>query len=68
VFQRTDSRGARSFLTDALVSTLALTDSAGTLQSSYTFEPFGKTIQSGSPTSNSFAYTGRELDTDSTEV
>ena len=62
VFQRTDSAGARSFLTDALGSTLALTDSSGTVQTSYSFEPFGNTAQSGSSTTNSFAYTGRELD------
>jgi RHS repeat-associated protein len=62
VFQRTDSSGARSFLTDALGSTLALTDSTGTAQTSYTFDPFGKTTFSGSSTTNSFAYTGRELD------
>src|SRR5260370_37025249 len=46
VFQRTDSAGARSFLTDALGSTLALTDSTGTTQTSYTFEPFGNTSAS----------------------
>ncbi len=62
VFQRTDSAGARSFLTDALGNTLALTDSTGTTQTSYTFEPFGNTSASGSATTNSFAYTGRELD------
>jgi len=62
VFQRTDSAGARSFLTDALGSTLALTDSTGTAQTSYTFEPFGNTSASGSATTNSFGYTGRELD------
>lgn len=62
VFQRTDSAGARSFLTDALGSTVALADSSGTLQTQYTFEPFGNTTLSGSSTTNSFAYTGRELD------
>jgi len=61
-FQRTDSAGSRNFLTDALGSTLALADSTGTLQTSYTFEPFGNTTVSGSATSNSFAFTGRELD------
>jgi RHS repeat-associated protein len=60
-FQRTDSAGSRNFLTDALGSTVALTDSTGTTQTSYTFEPFGNTSVSGS-TTNSFAYTGRELD------
>ncbi|HLZ51002.1 MAG TPA: RHS repeat-associated core domain-containing protein [Candidatus Acidoferrum sp.] len=62
VFQRTDSAGARSFLADPLGSTLALADSTGTLQTQYTFEPFGNTTLSGSATTNSFAYTGRELD------
>jgi RHS repeat-associated protein len=61
-FQRTDSVGARNFLTDALGSTLALADSTGTVQTSYTFEPFGNTTMSGASTTNSFAYTGRELD------
>jgi RHS repeat-associated protein len=62
VFQRTDSAGARSFLTDPLGSTIALADSTGTVQTSYSFEPFGNTTVSGSATTNSFAYTGRELD------
>ncbi len=61
-FQRTDSAGARDFLTDALGSTLALTDSTGTTQTSYTFEPFGNATLNGASTSNSFAFTGRELD------
>jgi len=49
-------------LTDTLGSTLALTDSTGTVQTSYSFEPFGNTTTSGSANTNSFAYTGRELD------
>src|SRR5579859_4741478 len=61
-FQRTDSAGASNFLTDALGSTLALADSTGTLQTQYTFEPFGNTSITGAATTNSFAYTGRELD------
>ena len=61
-FQRTDSAGARSFLTDALGSTAALADSTGTVQTSYTFDPFGNTTTTGAVTTNSFAYTGRELD------
>jgi RHS repeat-associated protein len=62
VFQRTDSAGARNFLTDVLGSTLALTDSAGVLQTQYTFDPFGSTTTSGSSSTNSIAYTGREVD------
>jgi RHS repeat-associated protein len=62
VFQRSDSSGARSFLTDALGSTLALTDSTGAVQTSYTVDPFGNTTTSGAANSNTFAYTSRELD------
>jgi RHS repeat-associated protein len=62
VFQRTDSAGARSFLSDGLGSIFALADSSGTIQTGYTFDPFGNTTLSGSSTTNSFAYTGRELD------
>jgi RHS repeat-associated protein len=61
-FQRTDSAGARNFLTDALGGTLALADSTGTLQTQYTFEPFGNTSVTGAATTNSFAFTSRELD------
>src|SRR5258708_28998407 len=61
-FQRTDSAGARNFLTDALGSTLALADPSGALQTQYTFEPFGNTSVTGTANANSFAYTGRELD------
>lgn len=43
-------------------STLALADSTGAIQTSYAFEPFGNTTVTGSSTTNSFAYTGRELD------
>src|SRR5229473_5704965 len=61
-FQRTDSAGARNFLTDTLGSTLALADSTGVVQTQYTFEPFGNTSVTGTATTNSFAFTGRELD------
>lgn len=37
-------------------------DSTGTVQTSYSFEPFGNTTTTGSATTNGFAYTGRELD------
>ena len=60
VFQRTDQWGTRLVLPDGLGSTLALVDSAGTLQTQYTYEPFGKTTVSGATSINSFQYTGRE--------
>jgi RHS repeat-associated protein len=61
-FTRTDTGGTANFLTDALGSTLALTNGSGTVQTQYSFDPFGGTASSGSSTTNSFAYTGREDD------
>jgi len=64
VFTRTDVGAGitSSLLTDALGSTIALADSAGTAQTEYTFEPFGKTTATGVSNSNPFQYTGREND------
>ncbi|MHB8404398.1 MAG: RHS repeat-associated core domain-containing protein [Gammaproteobacteria bacterium] len=63
-FSRTDSTGSYSYLTDNLGSTLALTTSAGAISTSYSYEPYGNTTQSGSTSSNSLQYTGRENDGD----
>src|SRR5439155_6557005 len=46
-FTRTDSAGTRTLLTDGLGSTLALSDSAGVLQTEYRYEPFGKATVAG---------------------
>src|SRR5262249_47986664 len=48
-FTRTDAGGTSALLVDALGSTLALASNSGSVQSSYTYEPFGKTSLSGSP-------------------
>ena len=61
-FARSDASGTKSFITDALGSTLALADGTGTLQTQYTYEPYGKPTQSGASSSNAFQYTGREND------
>ncbi len=61
-FTRSDSAGIRNLLTDALGSTIALTDTSGTQQIQYTYEPFGKTTTTGAANSNSLQYTGREND------
>jgi RHS repeat-associated protein len=61
-FSRTDATGARSFLTDALGSSIALTDSAGVIQTSYTYDPYGETTAALQANSNAFEYTGREND------
>ncbi|HET7494168.1 MAG TPA: RHS repeat-associated core domain-containing protein [Candidatus Limnocylindrales bacterium] len=61
-FGRTDAAGARTLLTDALGSTVALADAAGVVGTSYTYEPYGKTSQSGPANANSQQFTGREND------
>jgi RHS repeat-associated protein len=62
IFTRTDSAGTRNFLADALGSTLALTDSTGTVQTQYTYQPFGQTTPNGASSTSTFQYTGREND------
>lgn len=62
IFSRTDNMGSSSFLTDALRSTVALTNQAGKVQTQYAYAPFGNTTVSGTPSTNSFQYTGREND------
>lgn len=49
-------------LADALGSNIALTDSNGTIQTQYSYEPFGKTTASGTVSSNPSKFTGREDD------
>jgi RHS repeat-associated protein len=61
-FTRTDGVGVRSLLPDALGSTVALGDSTGTLQTQYTYEPFGYVTQTGQANTSSYKYTGREDD------
>ena len=61
-FVRADTSGASVLLTDALGSTVALTDVAGTVQTQYTYEPFGATITTGAASGNPTDYTGRESD------
>ncbi len=61
-FTRTDAAGVRNFLTDALGSTVALADGSGTIQTEYSYEPFGNTTTTGGSTSNALAFTGREVD------
>jgi RHS repeat-associated protein len=60
-FQRTDTSGSYSYLTDVLGSTMALTDSTGAQQTTYSYGPFGVLSATGSNT-NDYTYTGREVD------
>jgi RHS repeat-associated protein len=61
-FTRADGGGTSTLLTDALGSTIALTNASGTVQTSYTYEPFGATSVSGSTSPNAGQFTGREND------
>jgi RHS repeat-associated protein len=60
-FQRVDSNGALSYLTDMLGSTVALADSSGALETTYTYDPFGNVTVNGADT-NPYQFTGREND------
>ena len=62
VFRRNDGSGDSDLLVDALGSSVALSDGAGTVQTSYTFEPFGATTVSGAGSANAVQFTGREND------
>jgi RHS repeat-associated protein len=61
-FARTDSSGTAKLLTDALGSTLALTNSSGGSLAQYAYEPFGNTTVTSGSSTNSYEYTGREND------
>ena len=62
VFSRTDSLGTRSFVTDAVGSTVALTDGSGVVKTSYAYEPYGNTTTTGEVNGSGSQYTGREND------
>jgi RHS repeat-associated protein len=62
VFTRTDSSGTANFLTDALGSTINLTNSSGGSLAQYAYEPFGNTTVTSGSSTNSYEYTGREND------
>jgi RHS repeat-associated protein len=49
-------------LADALGSAIGLADSAGAVQTEYTYEPFGRTTAVGFSNTNPFQFTGREND------
>jgi len=62
IFSRTESAGTKAVIVDGLGSTVALRGSAGSTQTDYSYEPFGNTGASGTPSSNTSQYTGREND------
>jgi RHS repeat-associated protein len=61
-FSRTKSGTTSTYLADLLGSTVALADSAGTVQTSYSYDPYGATTQSGAANDNQYQFTGRQND------
>lgn len=59
---RSQGTDTKVLLTDALGSTAALAGAGGTIQTQYSYEPFGKTTATGTASSNSTQFTGREND------
>jgi RHS repeat-associated protein len=64
-FARNDATGRTYFLTDALNSTIALTDPTGAIREQYSYDPYGNVTPSDTTTgfTNPYQYTGREADT-----
>jgi RHS repeat-associated protein len=60
-YAQTSSGSTTSYLSDALGSTVALTDTSGAVTGSYTYGAYGASSQSGTA-NTSFQYTGREND------
>ncbi len=61
-YTRADSTGTVNLIADGLGSTNSLTSNAGAIQTSYTYEPYGETSQTGTASNNDVQYTGREND------
>lgn len=63
-YARNDVTGRTYFLTDALGSTIGLTDPTGAIQQQYSYDPYGNVAQSGiaAGVTNPYQYTGREND------
>jgi len=62
LFSRTTEAGTATFLTDRLGSVIALANSAGGVQTTYAYDPFGTSTEAGQSTDNPFQFTGREND------
>lgn len=61
-FQRATTGGTTTLLTDALGSTIGLSDASRTTQTTYTYDPFGRTTSAGGANNNPAQYAGREND------
>ncbi|MDQ7247295.1 RHS repeat-associated core domain-containing protein [Dongia sedimenti] len=61
-FTRTKAGATSTYLTDLLGSTVALADSAGVVQTSYGYDPYGVSSQTGAANDNPYQFTGRQND------
>ncbi len=61
IFASITASGTTSYLTDALGSTVALTDESGASIASFAYEPYGKATRTGTGDTH-FRFTGREDD------
>jgi RHS repeat-associated protein len=62
VFSRAEGSTKLYPLTDALGSVIGYTNAAGTLQTQYSYQPYGQSTRTGTATSNMQTFTGREED------
>ena len=63
VFARTKGAATTSYLVDHLGSIIAEANATGAIQTTYSYEPYGKTVQTGTASDSTQRYTGREQDT-----
>jgi RHS repeat-associated protein len=61
-FMRADELGPRYYLADKRGSIIGLANQAGEVVTQYSYDPFGRTSITGSPSANSHQYIGREHD------
>jgi RHS repeat-associated protein len=62
LFARITGSGTDSYLTDRLGSTIALANGSAEVETSYSYDPFGRATEAGEPSDNPFQFTGREDD------
>jgi len=65
-FVRTAGSSTSYYLSDALGSIVGLASTTGTVPTTYTYEPYGKTTVSGTSSASFFGFTGRENDSTGT--
>lgn len=62
LYGRTDSAGARYYLSDVVGSVLALTDENGSVQTTYSYDSYGGATAAGSSSANPMLYAGGQND------